>query len=125
MVSEVATMKAITASRRVERALAAGILIRPDHCEVCNRSESAIREYIAQRRGSCKQSRSVIGAHHHAGYEDPLNVWWVCTECNGMLWDRHDSSLTLAQAQELYHLRHLEAPLHLAGGRIFAAKTTT
>jgi hypothetical protein len=114
-------MKRMTAVRRVERALAKGTLTRATACQLCDRTEPEIRSYIEQRRGACKQTRSVIQAHHHNGYDNPLDVWWICTECNGMLWHRHDGSMALAEARDTAAKRHLKQPIQLAGGRVFTA----
>lgn len=47
----------------VRYAVLIGKLYRPTHCPKCNREEK-------------------IEAHHHMGYDDPLNVMWLCPVCH-------------------------------------------
>lgn len=107
------------ATLQVRLALRSGRLVRLDHCEVCRRTPDEIRAYITERRGVCKLDYSPIHAHHFAGYDQPLNVWWVCTECNGMLWGKHDGSLSLEEARAMWLQQRCRTPVVLAGGRVF------
>ena len=61
----------IKAYRKVRSALQSGAIARPDACEVCNRIPP-----------SGADGRSTIQAHHRNGYEDALNVAWLCTLCH-------------------------------------------
>lgn len=56
------------ASEAVRRAVARGELIKPDHCEVCNKLESAVA--------------GGLEGHHYLGYarEHYLDVQWLCIE---------------------------------------------
>lgn len=69
----------------LHRAVDAGKLVKPDTCQLCGRNCQHIR----------------IGGHHYKGYNYPLDVWWVCQRCNGLLEFRHDDSLTLEAARHL------------------------
>lgn len=51
--------------RAVDAALKAGVLFRPDHCSGCG----------------CSDKEHRIEAHH-AMYDDPLEVIWLCTPCH-------------------------------------------
>ncbi len=55
----------------VKRALLRGDLIRPKHCGKCT---CAV--------GPASDGRSMIHAHHHAGYNAPLDVEWLCSSCH-------------------------------------------
>ena len=59
------------ARNAVNRAVRAGRLVRPDHCEACGALDA---------KGA--DGRSLIHAHHHCGYQDPLRVTWVCSICH-------------------------------------------
>lgn len=50
----------------VKRAVRRGHLIKPDRCSQCSLSAS---------------SRN-IHAHHHAGYDKPLEIVWLCRWCH-------------------------------------------
>ena len=51
--------------RAVDAALKAGVLVRQDYCSGCG----------------CSNKEHRIEAHH-ARYDDPLNVIWLCTPCH-------------------------------------------
>lgn len=85
-----------SAIKLVELAIKSGELVRPDQCETCN------------KRPTDNKTRSIV-AHHWNGYDDPLNVWWLCRSCNGIL-DVHDGSLNLEQAK-LYVRKRQRAKL--------------
>lgn len=112
-----ANPKPITAMRRIQRAVARGACVRADRCEICGLSEDEIRAAIAVRRGKCRQTRHVLTAHHEKGYVESLSVWWVCPQCNTMLWGRHDGALTLDAARALWRQRQGATTIKLAGGR--------
>lgn len=77
--------EAKAAYRAVRTALKRGALTRPDTCEECDK---------ASPPGS--DGRSTIHAHHHAGYDRPLDVKWICAGCHRKetplpVGDRHGS----------------------------------
>jgi rubrerythrin len=51
------------AYRKFKRAIKLGVLLRPDRCQKCG-----------------EQTR--IDAHHHNGYDKPLDVLWLCRQCH-------------------------------------------
>lgn len=59
------------ARAKVRRAVIAGRLFRPRLCENCN-----------QPGPIASDGRATIHAHHHRGYEHPLNVRWLCPTCH-------------------------------------------
>lgn len=59
------------ARRQVRDALGRGILTRPVCCPRCGE---------ADRQG--KDGRSTIHAHHHKGYDRPLDIEWLCVRCH-------------------------------------------
>ena len=74
------------AIKSVELAIKAGKLTRPDRCAVCTKKPAPHKQ-------------QAIVAHHWNGYDDPLNVWFVCRSCNLFLIGKHDGSLNLEQAK--------------------------
>lgn len=60
------------AYKEVHKSLKSGLLIRPDSCSECG---------VHDPRGS--DGRTLIHAHHHAGYDRPLDVQWLCSACHG------------------------------------------
>ncbi len=54
------------ASARVSRAIKDSTLTRLDACELCGENRFAL-------------------AHHANGYDNPLDVWWLCHSCHGRL----------------------------------------
>ena len=58
-----ANREKFAAYRKFKRALKAGILHRPDKCQRCGKK--------------CKPD-----AHHHNGYDKPLDVLWLCRQCH-------------------------------------------
>lgn len=61
----------MAARRKVANAVKAGRLIRPSHCPKCGSPD---------RKRS--DGRSTIHAHHHKGYDHPLDVEWLCVRCH-------------------------------------------
>lgn len=55
----------------VKRAVETGKLIRPPACPRCKQPERFRSD-----------GRSLIHAHHHRGYEFPLDVEWLCIDCH-------------------------------------------
>lgn len=81
---------------KVSWAVKTGVLIRPDICELCG--DAPGWSHNNNRRGIPNQ-RPLIVAHHWNGYNNHLNVWWICASCNLILGDRHDGSMTKDQAR--------------------------
>lgn len=75
-----------SAMKLVQMAIESGELTRPERCEICT-----------SKPAECK-TQSIVG-HHWNGYDDPLNVFWVCRSCNRFLAHKHDGSLNLEQAK--------------------------
>lgn len=55
----------------VKRAVKSGRLLRHESCEECG---------CTPARGS--DGRATIHAHHHKGYDNPLDVVWLCPVCH-------------------------------------------
>lgn len=65
----------------VRYALRMGYLIRPDICSVC------------WGKGKLpSDGRSSIEAHHHNGYENKLDVIWLCIQCHAATERNHHGS---------------------------------
>ena len=109
------------AMMRVHRAVADGSIVKPDRCDICGMTEDQINAGIAARRGNATRKYSVLHAHHHKGYkyDNALDVWWICTQCNAMLWGKHDGSLTLEDARQMYQRKIGASSVVLAGGRVW------
>lgn len=73
---------------KVAKAIEEGKLVRPTQCELCG--DSPLKKISGQHR---------IIAHHWRGYDYPLDVWWICRVCNGILSKDHDGALTKAKAR--------------------------
>lgn len=56
----------------VSAALSHGKLRRAEACELCG------------------DENGYIIAHHWRGYDDPLDVWWICRSCNTKLIGQHN-----------------------------------
>jgi hypothetical protein len=79
-----------TVHARLRYALLTGKVTKPDRCQVCDRTPEQAAQPLTRRR--------ILVAHHHAGYANALDVWWVCWSCNNRL-PCHDGSLTLDEAR--------------------------
>ena len=90
------------AHRLATVAIRNGKLIRPSNCELCGRSDKLPKE--EERFWIRRSMKHTIGAHHWRGYDYPLDVWWVCEQCNRKLGSSHDGSLTHEQARALVAL---------------------
>lgn len=55
-----------SARRAVREAVKKGILIRPEFCSDCRKTATR------------SDGVTAIQAHHHAGYDKPLEVTWLC-----------------------------------------------
>lgn len=54
----------------VRKAVRSGLLVRPSCCSDCG--QEAVR----------LDGVTAIQAHHHAGYDKPLEVEWLCPKCH-------------------------------------------
>ena len=54
---------------KLHRAVKSGKVRKLELCQLCG--------------VSCKHHR--IEAHHYNGYNNPLDVWWVCDQCNARI----------------------------------------
>ena len=91
---------ALNARQLLRSTVRRGVLKRPDHCELCNLhvplyNKLRVKGYTPSER---------IEGHHYAGYDHPLEVWWVCHRCN-MRVHEHDGSLNLVQARMKYGIQ--------------------
>lgn len=75
-----------SAMKLVQMAIESGELTRTDQCEICT------------KKPTDHKVPAIVG-HHWNGYEDALNVWFVCRSCNRFLANKHDGSLDLTQAK--------------------------
>ena len=55
----------------VNDAIRRGKLVRPEICQDCK-----------QPGHQFKDGRAAIQAHHHKGYDHPLDVMWLCMQCH-------------------------------------------
>ena len=55
----------------VRTAIKQGILVRPEICEDCGKKPPLDRDGVQR-----------IHAHHHLGYDRPLDVKWLCAKCH-------------------------------------------
>jgi hypothetical protein len=86
---------AIEGQQQTNKAIDCGLLIRPNHCELCGRHAQDRLKPTTSKAG-----KSIIVAHHWNGYDNPLDVWFICPSCNGKLKGRHDGSLTREEARK-------------------------
>jgi hypothetical protein len=84
-----------SAMKFIERAINNGEMTRPEQCEVCTSVPISYKAHA-------------IVAHHWNGYDDPLNIWWVCRSCNRFLAHKHDGSLSIEQAKKYVHWLQLQ-----------------
>lgn len=59
------------ARRAVRAAEIAGLILCPEICPSCGRNP-----------GRAKDGRRLLEAHHHAGYDRPLEIQWLCSVCH-------------------------------------------
>lgn len=78
------------AIRLLGEALGRSELSRPDTCELCGNAPS---------KENAQRSRIV--AHHWNGYDNPLDIWWICRRCNTLLMgpEFHNGSVSKEQAR--------------------------
>ena len=84
---------------KVRQAIDKGILIRPDVCELCGVNVVQRNEML--KRFGFEKKRPMTFAHHFNGYDDPLNIWWICPSCNSQLAGKHDGTLSLEEARQI------------------------
>lgn len=91
--------KATKAVAILGKAIKEGNLNRPDTCELCGRTPKPIPMKL---KSGESLTRSPIVGHHWQGYDQPLNVLWVCCSCNGKLTgpEFHNGSMTKEQSRE-------------------------
>lgn len=99
------TSQAVKAHQLVNQAIAAGLLIRPETCELCNEtpgdpSPKQPKEIWWTQRN--QTNKRIIG-HHWRGYEGDaaLDVWFICSSCNAVLQGPkyHNGSLSKEEAR--------------------------
>lgn len=78
---------ATRAHRRVNLAVKNKSLIAPDSCELC---------------GSSIQYSRV--AHHWNGYDNPLDIWWICYQCNAILRGPHFHSGIVTKEEAISYI---------------------
>lgn len=71
MTAETSIYQKRKARTAVRRAIDSGRLTRPKLCSRCNEEGSVFRD-----------GRAAIHAHHHKGYDHPLDVEWLCQKCH-------------------------------------------
>lgn len=64
-------MMKVRARNMVANALKSRKLVRPQFCDECH-----------QPGPTASDGRATIHAHHHKGYEFPLDVIWLCPSCH-------------------------------------------
>ena len=90
------------ARARIHNRVTRGQLEPPVVCAVCGVDVSL---YNHLRVPGMPQLR--IEAHHYNGHDHPLDVWWVCHQCNMRLRREHDGSLTPERAREKYRIPYI------------------
>lgn len=80
------------AVRLLGQALGRKELSRPDTCELCGN--------IPNKENPQK---SLIVAHHWNGYDNPLDIWWICRRCNNLLMgpEFHNGSVSKEEARAI------------------------
>jgi hypothetical protein len=61
----------VSARRKVREALRDGLLVIASACQKCSHSPPPGRD-----------GRRTLHAHHHNGYDKPLDVEWICAVCH-------------------------------------------
>lgn len=54
------------AQRKVEYLVSRGLIVKPEKCETCK----------------TKTPKEKLHGHHHKGYENPLEIIWICHSCH-------------------------------------------
>lgn len=83
----------------VKQAIKSGLLTRPDTCELCNKTPIKIKN-------------TPIHAHHWNGYDHPLDVWFSCKSCNGLMIGEqfHNGKVSKEEAREFIRARRSPEP---------------
>ncbi len=68
----------VRARGAVLRAVQSGKLARPDTCSRCG-----------TKPGRALDGRARIQAHHDNGYDQPLDVIWLCVRCHQVHHEKH------------------------------------
>lgn len=76
MMGDYSTPQQTRARRMVHNAIRRGDLVRPDACSRCGRT------------GTTADGRAFVHAHHHLGYDFPLEIEWLCGRCHCAVDDR-------------------------------------
>lgn len=89
------------ATTLVNKAIAAGQLIRPDTCEICGEAPKRTPRQIQNPHWT----RPGIVGHHWRGYEGDaiLDLMWICVSCNSKLSGPcfHNGSISKEESREL------------------------
>jgi hypothetical protein len=98
-----------TATRRSQtlKAKRDGIIKPPDDglCQICGKKPVS----YSMKYG--KDYNSALVAHHYNGYDNYLDIWWICRRCNYKLVGKHDGSLTIEDARRLTYIAPIEVNL--------------
>ena len=70
------------AVREIRKAIEKGEIVRPKVCDLCGKVPT-------EQKIKCIDGRVLLKtgfmAHHYNGYENQLDVWWVCHSCNSKM----------------------------------------
>ena len=86
------------ARAKVAQAIKEGVLVRPTTCELCGCTKE---QWESRHWIRAIGRRFQIMAHHWNGYDNPLDIWWICQKCNTLLPHKHDGSLTVEEARKI------------------------
>lgn len=102
-------VKSKNAHAAIRVAISKGTIERPDTCELCGDKPKPITFKTCYG----PQTRPEIYAHHWNGYDDRLNVWWVCQQCNARLAgeEYHIGRVTKEEAREIVNQAPKEPPV--------------
>lgn len=91
--------KRSNATAKVIRAVKSGKLQRAKQCQLCG---TKLRFKKVKTKWGATYSRPSIVAHHWNGHDNPLDIWWICHECNTRLRgpEYHNGSLSLDEAKK-------------------------
>lgn len=89
-----------SARNKVSKALESGHLSRPKKCELCG--DTPKPSQVKSKNGKTRK-RPKIFAHHWNGYNNPLDVWWICQSCNLKLRGQkyHSGQVTKEEAKKI------------------------
>ena len=95
----------VRARQLVAKAIQSGTLVRPEACERCG------------CRGQTADGRAFVQAHHHRGYDFPLDVEWLCGKCHAVEDGRaagEDNGRAKLSAADIEEIRRLYQPSTVA-----------